>query len=275
MNTVTKIIVALLLIGGAGYFIWRVLQAEAPPLAALVQEAPERIRKALAPAPVGEDAASEAEGVTPDDDIAHPVATDPYTLLPTLDASDAEVRDGLAALLPAAALARHVDTHAFIRHLVVTVDNLPGGKLAMKQRPLNAVGGAFAVDGDDDTLTLAPANYARYEPLIAIAEQIDAAALAGLYRRYYPLFQQAWQELGYPDGYFNDRLVAVIDHLLAAEPVEGPVQLVRPNVLYRYADPELEARSPGHKILVRMGPANAERVKAVLRTWRSAIVAQP
>jgi hypothetical protein len=272
MNTVTKIVVAVLLLVGVGYVAWHVLQPDVPPLAELVREAPERVRKAFT-SPPGDAAAplDSTSAEAPQDAIAHPVETDPYSALPTLESSDAVVSGDLASLLPAEALAQHFDTQGFIRRIVVAVDNLPGGRLPMKQRPVKAVGGVFGVDGEDETLTLSPANYARYEPLITLAELVDAAALAALYRRYYPLFQQAWQELGYPDAYFNDRLVAVIDHLLTAEPVSGSVRLVRPNVLYRYADPALEALSPGRKILVRMGPDNAARTQAVLRRWRAAI----
>ena len=46
--------------------------------------------------------------------------------------------------------------------------------------------------------------------------------VASLYLHFYPLFQQAYQSLGYPNGYFNDRLVATIDNLLAAPDVSGP-----------------------------------------------------
>ncbi|RPJ48250.1 MAG: DUF3014 domain-containing protein, partial [Betaproteobacteria bacterium] len=78
-------------------------------------------------------------------------------------------------------------------------------------------------------------------------------------------------ELGYPKGHFNDRLVAVIDHLLEAPELKTPVALVRPKVLYLYADPELEARSAGQKMLMRMGAEHAGRVKTTLREIRAAI----
>jgi len=93
--------------------------------------------------------------------------------------------------------------------------------------------------------------------------------MVAVYRRFYPLFQQAYVELGYPKGYFNDRLVEVVDHLLAAPEIDGSIALVQPRVLYQFADPELEARSAGHKILLRMGPENAAQVKAKLRAIRS------
>ena len=65
------------------------------------------------------------------------------------------------------------------------------------------------------------------------------------YRHFYPLFQQAYVDLGYPDGYFNDRLVEVIDHLLATPDVAGPIKLTQPSVFYQYADPSIEERSAG------------------------------
>ena len=106
-------------------------------------------------------------------------------------------------------------------------------------------------------------------------DQVDATALVGVYERYYPLFQQAYRELGYQNGYFNDRLVEVLDHLLAAPDAGAAPALVHPSVFYQYADPALEQLSAGQKILVRMGPANAARVKAKLREVRAALVGVP
>jgi hypothetical protein len=95
-----------------------------------------------------------------------------------------------------------------------------------------------------------------------------------MYKQYYPLFQQAYVDLGYPDGYFNDRLVEVIDHLLATPDIAGPVQLKRPSVNYEFADTELENRSAGQKALIRMGSDNAAVVKAKLRELRKAVAKQ-
>jgi Protein of unknown function (DUF3014) len=49
---------------------------------------------------------------------------------------------------------------------------------------------------------------------------------------------------------------------------------VQPKVLYQFADPELESRSAGQKILMRMGPVNESRVKAKLRDIRKALTGQ-
>ena len=113
------------------------------------------------------------------------------------------------------------------------------------------------------------ANYARYAPFVRLAGTLQAEAVVAAYQRLYPLFQQAYEQLGYPDRYFNDRLIAAIDDLLAAPEIEGVVELTRPNVLYEFADPTLEARSAGQKIMIRIGPANARLLKGKLRELRA------
>ena len=102
-------------------------------------------------------------------------------------------------------------------------------------------------------------------------EAVDSAKLVALYVRLYPLFQEAYAELGYPSRYFNDRLFEVIDHLLATPDVQGSVALVQPKVLYEYADPALQDLSAGQKILVRMGGENEAKVKAKLREIKRAL----
>jgi hypothetical protein len=100
---------------------------------------------------------------------------------------------------------------------------------------------------------------------------LDTTQVVAVYKRLYPLFQQAYQELGYPKAYFNDRLVEVIDHLLVTPQITGPVYLTQPKALYLYADPDLEALSAGRKILLRCGPENAAQIKTLLHEYRKLI----
>ena len=120
-------------------------------------------------------------------------------------------------------------------------------------------------------LTLEEANYERYRALVKLATSTDTKQLVAMYKRMYPLFQQAYVDLGYPEGYFNNRLVEVIDHLLETPEVDGPVKLVQPGVFYEFADPSLESRSSGQKLLLRMGRDNAASVKLKLREIRREI----
>lgn len=117
----------------------------------------------------------------------------------------------------------------------------------------------------------AQGNAARYAAYVKLVRAVDAAKLVSVYVGFYPLFQQAYEELGYPKAYFNDRLVEATDDLLAAPELAGPIKLAQPGVLFEFADPDLEARSAGQKIMIRMGRDNAVQVKAKLREIRQLV----
>lgn len=193
--------------------------------------------------------------------------------LPPLDDSDAYFRLELTDLF-GTTLADVLAEEAVIEKVVATVDNLPREQVAERLRPLSAPPGEFTAVAlpDEAGYRLDPANYERYEPFVAMLEAADTDDIVDTYRRFYPLLQEAYVGLGYPDGYFNDRAVAVIDHLLATPVVQGEIRLTRPNVLYEYADPELEALSSGQKFLLRAGPDNAARIKDILRQIRTKLV---
>ena len=154
---------------------------------------------------------------------------------------------------------------------MVTVDNLPRKKTAVERRPVKATAGQTAATSQGGITTLSEENYARYAPLVRLVQSTDTKQLAATYFRFYPLFQLTYDDLGYPGEYFNDRLVAVIDHLLETPDVRGPVKLVQPKVFFEYADPSLEARSAGQKLLIRMGSTNATQIKAKLRELKNEV----
>ena len=199
--------------------------------------------------------------------------TPPPQPLPDLPNSDPSVQEALGGVF-GRALEPFLVPKNIVRHAVVTIDNLPRKKTAVQMWPVKPLGGELTTKGEGDQVTLAADNYARYEPLIKLVRNADTAQLVSMYKQYYPLFQQAYVDLGYPEGYFNDRLVEVIDHLLATPDVNGPVLLRRPSVNYEFVDPELENRSAGQKMLLRIGGENAAVVKAKLREFRQAIAKQ-
>ncbi|HUO82412.1 MAG TPA: DUF3014 domain-containing protein [Gammaproteobacteria bacterium] len=236
------------------------------------------------PAPAPEQQPAEVEPVPAEDPgPEHPLPeaepgpepADEPPPLPPLETSDASFTGALAELVEAEALRRHLTPENVIPRLVVTIDNLPREQVALRLRAITPVPGLFRPSGGEEEFELREEHFERYEPLVQLAESIDIDALVGTYRRYYPLFQKAYADLGYPSAYFNDRLVEVIDHLLDAPAVEPPIALTRPHVLYEYADPDLEALSAGQKVLIRIGPDNAEVVKEKLREIRAAVSAPP
>ncbi len=182
--------------------------------------------------------------------------------------SDPAMREALSGLFDRKSIDTFFRPDEIVRRIVATVDGLPRKTAAERTRPIVRTPGSFQTSGKDETLILDQDNYRRYGPVVKLTEAIDAKKLVALYVRYYAVFQEAYRELGYPSGYFNDRLVEAIDNLLAAPAVAGPIKLVQPKVMYQFEDPALEARSAGQKILIRMGPENAGKVKAKLRELR-------
>lgn len=210
--------------------------------------------------------------------IQHPVpdssAPDSQPV-PALNESDKPFDAALTSVPGAEALEKLLVPDNLIRNIVVTVDNLSRKKMAVDRRPVKATSGQFMVLGTGDQLSINPENYARYRPFMDVVKSIDTPKLVQLYFHFYPLFQSAFDDLGYQNAYFNDHAIAQIDHLLATPDVTGPVALVQPNVMYRYADPALEALSPGQKTLIRMGPANEALIKARLRELKAQLLARP
>ena len=257
MKSVVIALLVLAVAAGVGWWLWQ--QREPPYL-------PPPAAKVEVPA-------KQPQGPQPP---KHPVPpVEQPKPLPPIGASDPAIHEAIAPIFGAQSLARFFNLDDFIRRVVATVDNLPRETVAMRLNPVKPVGGLFATQGRDETLAIAPQNERRYAAHVALAGAVDAKKLAAVYFRFYPLFQQAYVDLGYPHGHFNDRLVEVIDHLLATPEVKGPIRLTTPHVMHEYADPELEARSAGQKALIRMGTANAAKVKAKLREIRGEVARGP
>ena len=189
--------------------------------------------------------------------------------LPPLEKSDKAVTDALVDYFGRQPVQQLFGLDSVVRHIVVTVDNLPRETVSTRLLPTKPVRGGFLVKKGADGMTIAPSNSARYLPYVELARRTDVAQVARIYAGFYPLFQKAYEELGYPKAYFNDRVVAVIDHMLAAPEPEGPLKLTQPHILYKYADPALESASAGHKIMLRMGRDNEAVVKGKLRELRA------
>lgn len=236
----------------AGYYFWQQRQ----PAPSAITRPP-----VVAPAPEAETPAAEKPA------IRHPVPdaeAEPEKPLPGLDQSDTLIGDRLAGLVGLTAFKSFVSPEQLVRRIVATVDNLPRKIAPVRMRPVRPVPGQFLPGAGNRT---------RYAAHVKVFESLDARALVQAYVKLYPLFQSAYVELGHPDGYFNDRLVEAIDDMLAAPELAGAPELVQPKVLYLYADPGLEGRSAGQKIMMRLGREDAVKVKAKLREIRSEVTA--
>lgn len=192
--------------------------------------------------------------------------------LPEIDRSDEVLFSLVEYLIRNPQLAELLAPRDLIRRFVITVDGLGTRAVPLDHVPVTMPGGRFLAEEENERITIDPRNYERYRHHIALLDQLDTDDLIEAYVHFYPLFQQAWRDLGYPQGFFNDRLIEVIDEVLATPDLSGSIRLEQPSVWYVYRDPEIEALSAGQRLLIRMGPDNSEMVKRKLREIRAALV---
>jgi len=274
VKTSTYAIAAIAVLGllGAGAWLWR---QGAVPSAAVPEPAPMQ-PVAAAPAPAAEPPAASAPIVKHPIDV--PVAAE------TPAAAPFELETALAELFGRKAVLSMFQLQDFARRFVATVDNLGRAHAPASLWPVNPASGRFIVERQDGAEVISADNGLRYTAYLLLIETVDLRRLVALYARLYPQLQQAYEDIGFPNRYFNDRLVDVIDLLLATpEPhgplrvrlpeIKGPLQPERPWVLYEFDDPALQALSSGQKTLLRMGPVNQRRLKAKLIELRRLVTA--
>ncbi|KAF1014520.1 MAG: hypothetical protein GAK31_02006 [Stenotrophomonas maltophilia] len=260
-------VVGLVVIGGAGAWLFRDSfgHAEAPPPTVAAADAP-------ATAPAG----SSPPAPTPPP-VQHPLDTEAAAdpALPKLADSDAAAWEALGTLFPGEGALAPLMREFLIQRLVSHIDNLdkpsvPSTVLAVRPLPGSLqVEAAADADGSE---RIAAANAARYAPYVKAFTAADADAVGKAYVRFYPLVQKTYAELGRRDAYFNDRLVQLIDHLLATPEPARPLAVERDERgRYRFADPALQSRSVGQKALLRLDLQQERAVKQQLRAIRSAV----
>lgn len=272
------IVIILVLLGLCALYLFNLQQdtvpeAPAPPPVAVEQPAPP---------PVVEEETAEPDFTSPIVD-EEPAIEAPA--LPPLAESDPVAVETLSSLVGSEPVRQYVVSEAVIPRLVATLDALSGKQVPAAIKAVEGPAGTFQATANDDPASVIrnaagdpipqyvvdPVNYRRYTPYVEMLEAADTGALVASYRDHRPLFEEAFRQLGYPEGDFDQRLRALIDELLATPDVSGTVRLIKPEAYYLYADEELESLTAGQKILLRMGPDNAARVKARLVAIRDAL----
>ncbi|WP_428819215.1 DUF3014 domain-containing protein [Microbulbifer sp. MCCC 1A16149] len=238
-----------------------------------------------APAPVTEPA-PETPSVDldkPEDEPVIPPAPepaepeDPPRQLPALNDSDAEARKDIISLSSDGALANWIVPDEVVRKWVAAVNTATKGDLMHKNRPFNNLKDSLAVkdletrDDGQKIYVLSQENYQRYEQPVRLFAMVDTDTAVNLYQFWYPRLKQAYGELGLKNKNFHAAVLAAIDQALAAPEVEGPIKLIRPTVYYKFEDEKLEKLPGLHKLMIRIGPDNAARVKEKLRELKAAL----
>lgn len=195
-----------------------------------------------------------------------PVEDDaPVIQLPSLNASDDFVFEGLRAMGNGAALVRLLAEDQIVRKFVVFVENISRGEFPQTGLPYRGIEQEMPVRNIDENLfVMDESAHARFDQFIETFIAIDTDAAMIFYRTLSPLFQQAYAEIGFRNVSFDNTLRRAINNVLNTSHVEEPYQLVRPSLMYLYADADIENLQAVHKQLIRIGPDNTRRLKAKL-----------
>lgn len=241
------VILVLALVGG--WFLWsRVKARDVPPVAVAEPSEPESMAE---PEPVG--------------------AAPEVWELPSLAESDDFLRDIAARLSSHSEWLSWLATDDLVVRFVAGVDEVARGDLPTSQVRFLVPKRGFSALSTAGRSYLGDQSQRRFNRLAAVVAGLDARGVADLYGRLRPLFRDAYRELGYPNADFDAVLAKAMRKVLEAPNLDGTVELVPALRSYKYADPRLEALPPVQKLMLRLGPDNAELVKAKLREIAAAL----
>ncbi|MDP2379914.1 MAG: DUF3014 domain-containing protein, partial [Pseudohongiella sp.] len=160
-----------------------------------------------------------------------------------------------------------------IRKFVVFVSNVAEGELPQLEYPVRRLGSEFVVrEIDTNLFEMSTATHQRFNSLIDTLVALDPQQGVSIYRALRPLFQEAYAEIGY-QGSFDAVLIQAIDQIMNAPQESGPFQLIKPSVMYLYAESRIEDLTPVQKQLLRLGPDNTAKLQAILPAYRERLQA--
>ena len=225
-----------------------------------------RSREAPAP-PTAPSAAFEEEQAEPEPGV------EPFDL-PALGSSDDFIRSLVAGVSAHPQLASWFVTDELVRRFVGVVVDLAGGLSPRSRLEFLIPEEEFEVLESGEMIVMDPEGYRRYDLLTETFVSLDTQGTAQLYHQLYPLFDEAYAELGIPDQNFADAMTLAIGNLLSAEFPDGPLEVQPNEAVYEFRDLGVETHSPAEKHLIRMGPENAGRIQAKLTELRDAIAVE-
>lgn len=254
------------------YFFWIALMAIAglafyalvkngqPSSVRPVSERPIRVASNTSPSPTPPLSVSAAKS------IAHPDE------LPSLASSDGPFASDLAKACNLKALPLLFRNDRMIWRFVTTIDNLPRHQAYPHILPVQPASGTFLTATTNADLVIAPKNSERYLDYLKFLQDIDVRTAVDFYIHFYPLLQESYGKLGYPHQRFNDRFLSAIENLLEAPELPEPIPIEATSTTYKYRDANIEARSVGQKLMMRIGLANELQVKAILDALRNELL---
>jgi hypothetical protein len=236
-----------------GLIMWNSAQVGKAPIIDVVQPIPEEI-----PKPIEEAMLEEVNFEEPIQPLK------PLLVLPPLLDSDDFVREELRPELAQPAL-DWLQQPDLVRRGAVVLENAARGEYPRGQLAFIRVTGSYKVVTRGDRYFVDPSTYQRYDEIVDVLVSVPAQSVVRLISMLDSLLIEALRELGVDAESVEVLIEYALANVLRTPLLTGEIELVRPNVIYVYADPRLESLNPLKKQLLRTGPKNLAKLQSYAR----------
>jgi Protein of unknown function (DUF3014) len=186
---------------------------------------------------------------------------------PDLLSSDDYVRQEIVNISPG--LSEWFSADQLIRKYVVIANDFAQGSRISKHMSILRFSEPFVVEQQGESgLYISPKSFTRYNKLAQTVQAINTKAAVAVYQKFRPLMLQVFAEFSYPKDFTLETIIKkAAGEIIATPVVEGQISLIRPSVLYKFADPKLEALNDVQKQMIRMGPENTKIIQNKCREF--------
>ena len=266
------IVIIILLLIAIG-FAWQYTGAKPDPV---IVDKP--LPELIEPEPIVEETHREPELPLPEVKVIEEDITPKQPPLPPLNESDSWLKLKLPEITWRKELLLLIVDEDIIRRFVVFTDNFAQGMIAYDHSPFVLPKTKFTPDLDSGVLQeviqaktkgkqnvwqWSDSESNRFNTYVELLRNIDSDTLVQWYMDAKPLIDEAYGELGYEDN-FTQTLQDAITRVLDMELPKTSMAIIQPGVMYKFANPELEALPASDKLLLRLGKDNLLVVKSVL-----------
>ena len=183
--------------------------------------------------------------------------------LPRLEESDDAVRDAVGDIPLGTAGQQYLVPGNIIERSASLIYLMAQGDVPYKLLPVSRPKAAFPISDDGTQVVTDPAGFERYDALTQWLQSLDLKSLLSSLEWFIPLFREAWSYYGEDPAAFDMAVVMTLDLVIATPEVDlSEARLIRKEAVWIFEDPAIEGLAPIQKQVLRMGPENAEIVRA-------------
>jgi len=190
--------------------------------------------------------------------------------LPSLDTSDAFLREMVGTLSKHPLIARLLATDGIVRNTALAVEQIGNGRTPATALKVLRPSNRLAIVGTE-TGKIDPRTFARWDAATTSLVSISPTDAAQLYVNVKDLFDEAYRELGHPNGDFDASIVRAIEMLNDTPAVSGEPELLRRPGYYEHTDATLRSLPPIQKQFLLIGPENRQKILSWLKRFATTL----